>query len=64
MAIDAYEAPINPLYGCRNDMAALRTYLEARAGVDLRLRVLEDDAATRDTFVDRVPGAPRRGRAG
>ena len=51
VAIDAYVAPINPLYGCRNDMAALRTFLEARAGTDLRLRVLEDDAATRDTFV-------------
>jgi hypothetical protein len=51
VAIDAYVAPITPLYGCRNDMAALRTYLEARAGADLRLRVLEDGAATRDAVV-------------
>ena len=51
VAIDAYVPPINPLYGCRNDMAALRTYLEARAGAELRLRVLEDDAATRDSLV-------------
>jgi len=50
VAIDAYVPPVNPLYGCRNDMGALRTYLEARAGTDLRLRVLEDAAATRDTF--------------
>ncbi len=51
VAIDAYVPPINPLYGCRNDMAALRTYLEARAGADLRLRVMQDDEATRETFV-------------
>ena len=42
VAIDAYVAPITPLYGCRNDMAALRTYLEARAGTELRLVVMED----------------------
>ena len=51
VAIDAYVPPINPLYGCRNDMAALRTYLEARAGAELRLHVMEDDAATRDSLV-------------
>ena len=62
VAIDAYVAPITPLYGCRNDMAALRTYLEARAGADLRLRVLEDGAATRDAVVGAFREHLGRGR--
>ena len=48
VAIDAYDPPINPLFGCRNDMAALEAVPAARAGVELRLLVLEDGEATRD----------------
>ncbi|HEU4841932.1 MAG TPA: caspase family protein, partial [Ilumatobacteraceae bacterium] len=49
VAIDAYDPPINPLFGCRNDMAALEAYLHARAGDELRPLVLQDGEATRDS---------------
>lgn len=52
VGIDAYLPPINPLYGCRNDLAALETFLRARAGTDLQLLVLCDDEAPRDAVVD------------
>ena len=43
--------PLTPLYGCRNDIAALETYLRARADGELDLQVLLDAEATRDTVV-------------
>jgi Caspase domain len=52
VGIDAYLPPINPLWGCRNDIAALEQYLRARVGTDLALRTLYDDEATRDAVVD------------
>ena len=51
VGIDAYQPPLTPLYGCRNDIAALETYLEARAEGDLDVRVLLDADATRDTVI-------------
>lgn len=51
VGIDAYVAPLPPLYGCRNDIAALETYLRARTGGPLELRTLLDADATRDTVV-------------
>ncbi len=48
VGIDAYLPPINRLWGCRNDIAALEQYLEARVGADLELRTLYDEEATRD----------------
>ena len=51
VGIDAYLPPINPLWGCRNDIAALEQYLRARVGAELALRTLYDDEATRDAVV-------------
>jgi hypothetical protein len=51
VGIDAYVPPLTPLYGCRNDIAALETYLRARADGELDLQVLLDAEATRDTVV-------------
>ena len=62
VGIDAYLPPLTPLYGCRNDIAALETYLRARADGDLDLRMLLDADATRDTVIAGVPRAPRPGR--
>jgi hypothetical protein len=52
VGIDAYVPPINPLYGCRNDMDALATFLHARVADDLKLLELRDDEATRDAVID------------
>jgi hypothetical protein len=52
VGIDAYLPPVNPLWGCRNDIAALEQYLRARVGTELALRTLCDDEATRDAVVD------------
>lgn len=51
VAIDAYVAPLPPLAGCRNDMAALETLLRARARGELDLVTLFDTAATKDAVV-------------
>ncbi len=51
VGIDAYRPPINPLWGCRNDIAALEQYLHARVGDELVLRTLYDEEATRDALV-------------
>ncbi len=51
VGIDAYLPPINPLWGCRNDIAALEQYLRARVGAELALRTLYDDEATRDAVI-------------
>jgi Caspase domain len=51
VGIDAYLPPINPLWGCRNDIAALEQYLRARVGDELVLRTLYDEEATRDAVV-------------
>jgi len=47
VGIDAYLPPVNALYGCRNDIAALEQYLTERAGDGLDLRTLYDADATR-----------------
>ena len=54
VGIDAYEPPINPLYGCRNDIAALAAYLEGAqrrppraAHVARRARRLATPSSTR-----------------
>lgn len=52
VGIDAYLPPVNPLWGCRNDIAALEQYLRARVGTELALHTLYDDEATRDAVVD------------
>ncbi len=54
VGIDAYLPPVNALYGCRNDITALRTYLEGRAttgGNQLDIMTLFDGEATRDAVV-------------
>jgi hypothetical protein len=51
VGIDAYLPPVNPLWGCRNDMAALEQYLRARVGGELALRTLYDGEATRDAVI-------------
>ena len=54
VGIDAYLPPVNALYGCRNDVTALRTYLEGRAttgGNQLDIMTLFDGEATRDAVV-------------
>ncbi|MDQ3738650.1 MAG: caspase family protein [Actinomycetota bacterium] len=51
VGIDAYLPPINALYGCRNDMAALEQYLKGRVEGGLELRTLYDAEATRDRVV-------------
>jgi hypothetical protein len=51
VGIDAYLPPLTPLYGCRNDIAALETYLRARTAGALELQVLLDADATRETVV-------------
>ncbi len=51
VGIDAYLPPLTPLYGCRNDIAAIETYLRARTAGTLELRTLLDADATRDTVV-------------
>jgi hypothetical protein len=51
VGIDAYLPPLTPLYGCRNDIAALETYLRARAAGSLEVCTLLDGDATRDTLV-------------
>jgi hypothetical protein len=51
VGIDAYLPPINPLWGCRNDIAAIEQYLQARVGPTLELRTLYDSDATRDGLV-------------
>jgi hypothetical protein len=51
VGIDAYLPPINPLWGCRNDIAAIEGYLRARVGTALELRTLSDADATRDGLV-------------
>ena len=50
VGIDAYLPPINPLWGCRKDMAAVEQYLRARIGTMLELRTLFDADATRDNL--------------
>jgi Caspase domain len=51
VGIDAYLPPISPLWGCRNDVAAVEQYLQARVGTGLELRTLYDSDATRDALV-------------
>jgi hypothetical protein len=51
VGIDAYLPPINPLWGCRKDIAAVEQYLRARVGTALELRTLCDADATRDNLV-------------
>ena len=53
VGINAYQPPINALYGCRNDVAVLDRFLRARI-VDRRLdvRTLLDDEATRTNVIE------------
>jgi hypothetical protein len=51
VGIDAYRPPINPLWGCRNDIGAVEQYLQGRVGDELVLRTLYDEEATRDALV-------------
>ena len=64
VGIDAYLPPINPLYGCRNDIAALEHVPAGPRRRRARLRMLHDAEATRDAVVGGVPRAPRPSRAG
>jgi hypothetical protein len=64
VGIDAYEAPINPLYGCRNDIAALAAYLEGRSEGGLELLTLVDREATRTAVVDAFRSHLGRARPG
>lgn len=47
VGIDAYLPPVNSLYGCVNDVAALERYLTGRVGDRLDLQTLLDADATR-----------------
>jgi hypothetical protein len=51
VGIDAYLPPVNPLWGCRKDIAAIEQYLHARVGPALEVRTLYDADATRDGVV-------------
>ncbi len=52
VGINDYRAPLSALYGCRNDVEHLRTFLEGRLGTALQLRVLVDDQAARQALID------------
>ena len=52
VGIDAYPLPINPLFGCGNDVRHLATFLEGRVGDRLRLTTLVDRQATRAAMID------------
>ena len=52
--IDSYPQPVRPLRGCTNDITRMETYLCARITGErgeLKLRVLKNDAATRDAVI-------------
>ncbi|MEN2744950.1 caspase family protein, partial [Sinomonas halotolerans] len=51
VGIDAYESPVPPLRGCRNDIEAFAQLLEARAAGPVRIRTLLDGQATREAVV-------------
>jgi hypothetical protein len=51
VGIDGYQPPIPANYGCRNDIDALATFLQARVSGRLELRVLYDADATREAIV-------------
>ncbi|MET0145584.1 MAG: caspase family protein [Ilumatobacteraceae bacterium] len=52
VGIDAYDPPMPPLFGCRNDIEALAELLRNRSGRPLDLRLLLDAEATRDAVVE------------
>ncbi|MEU6293095.1 caspase family protein [Streptomyces sp. NPDC046988] len=53
VGIDAYRAPVRPLLGCRNDVAAVAGLLRARAPeADPEIRTLTDEQATRAAVID------------
>jgi pimeloyl-ACP methyl ester carboxylesterase len=52
VGIDTYPAPIPQLHGCKNDIAAIKSFLEHRVSKDaLNLRVLEDADATYENIL-------------
>ncbi len=52
VGIDDYPPPINPLFGCANDVRHLTAFLEGRIGDRLRLATLLDGQATRAAMID------------
>ncbi|AKG20278.1 caspase family protein [Calothrix sp. 336/3] len=55
VGIDNYAAPVSPLRGCINDVKAIAEYLQTRVettGWNLHLKVLQDEAATRQGIID------------
>ena len=52
VGINDYPPPINPLFGCANDVRHLTTFLEGRVGDRLRLTTLVDGQATRAAIID------------
>jgi hypothetical protein len=54
VGIDTYPQPVRPLRGCANDITRMETFLRARITGergDLKLRMLKNDAATRDAVI-------------
>jgi pimeloyl-ACP methyl ester carboxylesterase len=52
IGIDTYQAPVPQLQGCKNDIAAIKSFLEHRVSKNaLNLRVLEDANATYENIV-------------
>jgi hypothetical protein len=52
VGIQEYEPPVNPLYGCRNDIDAALSFLQARVATELCTEVLLDGDATRASLTD------------
>ncbi|UFH53248.1 caspase family protein [Spirosoma sp. KNUC1025] len=52
IAINEYPIPQHRLSGCVNDMLLMENYLETHFPKQLKLRVLQDDAATRQAVID------------
>jgi hypothetical protein len=52
VGINAYPAPVPPLSGCKNDVKAIQTYLEQEKGIELELKVLLDEKATKAAIVE------------
>ncbi len=50
VGIEDYPPPVPPLNGCINDLKKMEAYLSGLTGVDLKLRVLKNEEATRDNI--------------
>ena len=64
VGIDAYEPPVNPLFGCRNDIAALGAYLEGRSDGNLDVQHVARRRGDEGRRGRRVPCPPRPGGGG